>query len=266
MQTPPVTFRTETEAAIAAVQNALRTASGRVGSDHLTMKGARDIVTETDVVIEDALRTALSKTSAQDVVGEERGGRATDSAHWIVDPLCGTRNFASGIPLYCVNVALVENKRVTAAVVGDASTGDILIAEARSGAWALRRDAIHRLNATADSGSIIVEAGKSTQNRREHAARFVSDFVRADRWELLALSSTLSTAYVAAGRAAAYVQFFATTVHNAAGSLVATEAGATVTDIDGNPWTTDSDSLIASADPQLHDELLTLVHATTARP
>ena len=41
--------------------------------------------------------------------------RPTDgSPYWLVDPICGTRNFASGIPLYCVNLALVEDHHVAA--------------------------------------------------------------------------------------------------------------------------------------------------------
>jgi myo-inositol-1(or 4)-monophosphatase len=182
-----------------------------------------------------------------------------------VDPICGTRNFASGIPLYCVNVALVEDGAVTAAVVGDASTGEILIGEKSAGAWASRDGELRRLRSSADSQMIIIEAGKSTGARRERAAAFVSDMTRGDRWELLALSSTLSTAYVAAGRTAAYVQFYATAVHNAAGSLVAAEAGAAVSDVDGQPWTIHADSLLVSADRPLHEDLLARIRTAASR-
>ena len=48
-------------------------------------------------------------------------------------------------------------------------------------------------------------------------------------------------------------------VHSAAGSFLAAEAGALVTDIDGNPWTLESDSILAAATPALHEELLALL-------
>jgi myo-inositol-1(or 4)-monophosphatase len=73
------------------------------------------------------------------------------------------------------------------------------------------------------------------------------------------LSTTLALAYVAAGRVAAYVLFWASEIHVAAGSLVAAEAGAVVSDIDGRPWTTRSDSIAAAANPALHADLLALV-------
>jgi fructose-1,6-bisphosphatase/inositol monophosphatase family enzyme len=36
------------------------------------------------------------------------------------------------------------------------------------------------------------------------------------------------------------------------------EAGGVVTDPDGSPWTTDSTTLLAAADPDLHERLVAL--------
>ncbi|HEV2892045.1 MAG TPA: inositol monophosphatase [Frankiaceae bacterium] len=242
-------MRPETEVAAGAVRRALDAASS--GPRDVSAKGVRDVVTGTDVAIEDALRSALPGA----VVGEERAGESGAGAYWLVDPICGTRNFASGIPLYCVNVALVESGVVTVAVVGDASTGSVLVAERGGGAW----DGDRRLAASAASNVLVVEDSHAEGARRERAASFAAAAVRADRWDLRSLSTTLSLAYVAAGRVAAYVLFWTSPVHAAAGSLLAAEAGATVTDLDGRPWTLDADSLVASADPALHADLLALL-------
>jgi myo-inositol-1(or 4)-monophosphatase len=66
---------------------------------------------------------------------------------------------------------------------------------------------------------------------------------------------------LAAGRISAYVVFWVSAIHAGPGSLLVTEAGGTVSDIDGRPWTIRSDSLLASATPGLHKELLTLARA-----
>jgi len=241
--------RPETEIAAGAVRRALGTA--RLGPREVSAKGVRDVVTDTDVAIEDALRSVLPGA----VVGEERAGERGDGAYWLVDPICGTRNYASGIPLYCVNVALVEDGEVTVAVVGDGSTGSVLVAERGNGAW----DGQRRLRASGESEVLIVEDGHSRGERRDRAASFAAAAVRADRWELRTLSTTLSLAYVAAGRVAAYVLFGCSPEHIGAGSLLAAEAGAVLTDVDGEPWTLDSDSLVASADPALHADLVGLL-------
>lgn len=71
------------------------------------------------------------------------------------------------------------------------------------------------------------------------------------------MNTTLTLPYAAAGRLAAYVLFWTSPVHAAAGTRLAVEGGATVTDIDGHPWTLDCDS-IAAATPELHQDLLAL--------
>ena len=63
-----------------------------------------------------------------------------DRPYWLVDPICGTRNFASNIPGYAVNVALVEDGVLSVAVVGDGVTGDRFIAERGQGAYQVMRD------------------------------------------------------------------------------------------------------------------------------
>jgi myo-inositol-1(or 4)-monophosphatase len=248
--------------AIAAVEQALELARSRVGADQIDVKGVRDIVTATDVAVEDAIRARLAAVGTA-VVGEERGGDVPEgaSSYWLVDPICGTRNFASGIPLWCVNLALVESGRVEVAVVGDPTTGEVLLAERGGGAWAAADGGMRRIGAGTDSQTIVIEDGHVESPGRDHAARFVAAAIRANRWDLRALSSSLSLAYVAAGRVAGYVLFRASPVHTAAGSLVAAEAGATVTDLGGRPWSVESESLLA-APPPLHGELLDLSRLT----
>jgi myo-inositol-1(or 4)-monophosphatase len=259
----------EAHQAIDAVSRALALAGARAGARDVRVKGGRDLVTATDVAVEDAVRDLLAGGRALPVVGEERGGDAPadGSPYWVLDPICGTRNFASGTPLYCVNLALVEGGQVTASAVGDPSTGEILVAERGRGAWALANGSTHRrLAASAESRTIVVEDGKSAGARREHAARFTADAIRADRWDFRSLGTTLALPYVAAGRVSAYVVFVATSTHTAAGSLLVAESGGTVSDVDGRPWTLRSDSIVASATADLHGELLRLARSAAPAP
>jgi len=67
----------------------------------------------------------------------------------------------------------------------------------------------------------------------------------------------------AAGRVSGYATFWLdSAVHAAAGSLLVTEAGGTVSDIAGGPWRLDSDSILAAASAPLHAELLSMITAT----
>jgi myo-inositol-1(or 4)-monophosphatase len=253
-------FRRETVVAMGAVERALELARRGVGAKDITSKDARDVVTATDVAVEDAVRGIVHDALGFPVIGEERGGKPTadGSPYWLVDPICGTRNYASGIPLYCVNLALVEGGHVTAAVVGDPSTGEIDVAERGRGAWALKDGARRRLITSDESRTIVVEDGKSKGARREHAAQFTAAAMRADRWDFRSLGTTVALPYLAAGRISAYVVFRVSAIHAGAGSLLVTEAGGTLSDIDGRAWTIRSDSVVASATPDLHQEMLDL--------
>lgn len=249
-----MTFRAETLAALAAVEDGL--AIARAGTGAIELKGPRDVVTAADVAIEESLRAALRDVP---VVGEEGGGEAAER-YWLVDPICGTRNFASGIPLYAVNVALVEHGEVTTAVVGDPTTGELHVAERGGGAWARRDGTWQRLATSAASETVVIEDSHVDPDpaRRERAAAAIASAIRDPRWDLRAFSTTLALPYVAAGRVAAYVLFYTSALHVAAGALLAREAGAVISDIDGRPWTIESDSLVAAAAPELHAELLGL--------
>ena len=172
-----ITLGPETLVAVEAAERALGVVRGRVGASDVTSKGGRDIVTATDVAVEDLVRGVLGESSDRPVIGEERGGEApTDgSAYWLVDPICGTRNFASGIPLYCVNLALVEGDEIVAAVVADPSTGEIDVAERGRGAWAMA-DPARRLRASADSHIVSFgEDHRADGGRRARSARFIAD-------------------------------------------------------------------------------------------
>src|SRR6266850_8374146 len=168
------------------VKQALRIARRGVESEDIIVKDGRDLVTVRDVAVEDAIRGMVADALGFSVVGEERGGEASadGSPYWLVDPICGTRNYASGIPLYCVNLALVEGDQVTVAVVGDPSTDEIHVAERGRGAWALKDGARRKLGTSEESRTIVVEDGKSTGVRRERAAQFTAGAIRADRWHV----------------------------------------------------------------------------------
>jgi len=261
-------FRPVSLVAIGAVEQALDLARRRVGAADITAKDGRDLVTATDVAVEDAVRAIVRDAVGSLVVGEERGGEAPvdGSPYWLVDPICGTRNFASGMPLYCVNLALVEGDQVTVAVVGDPSTDEIHVAERGRGAWALKDGARRKLRTSEESRTIVVEDGKSTGVRRERAAQFTAGAIRADRWHVRSLGTTLALSYLAAGRISAYVLFWASAIHTGPGTLLVTEAGGTLSDIDGRPWTIHSDSVVVSATPHLHQELLDLARSASDLP
>ena len=257
----------ETRAALAAVDVALKLMRRRAGAEQITSKGGRDLVTATDVAVEDAVRKSLLSAFPEwTVVGEERGGedRIGDRPYWLVDPICGTRNFASNIPMYAVNIALVKDGQLAVAAVGDGGTGERFIAERGNGAYQVARNGPVPIRASADSLILSLSPGTSkTGMRPDIGAELMRSLVIANKWDLRLLSSTVSLAYLACGKIAGYLLLeVSSPVHIAAGALLAEEAGCLVTSMDGQSWTVEHPSILATPSPEIQRDLLELVAAT----
>jgi len=239
----------------------LELALSRDGASEIRSKGGLDIVTAADVAVEEAMRLVLRAATKFPVVGEEGGDNAeTNATYWLVDPICGTRNYASGIPLVAVNLALVNKEKLVLGAVGDGSTREVLVAELGMDAFSKGDGDWRAISTSEESKTIVIDGWPTGGAERERAGRFVAKAINANRWDIRSLSTTLAFAYLAEGRVAGYILFWhwegiSSALHTAAGVALAREAGAKVTDKDGKPWTVSSDSIIAAANPQLHKEL-----------
>jgi len=107
-------------------------------------KSPGEWVTEADRASEAFLEPALRSLIAGSlVVGEEAASadpgvldRLTDDGSiWLIDPLDGTSNFASGISPFAIMVALVRNGDTVASWVLDPVTNQLSVSERGSGSW-----------------------------------------------------------------------------------------------------------------------------------
>jgi fructose-1,6-bisphosphatase/inositol monophosphatase family enzyme len=261
-------LRPETTAALTAIEAGQRLSRRRLGADEIQSKGGRELVTGTDLAVEDAIRTSvLAWRPEWTVVGEERGGedQVGDRPYWLLDPICGTRNFACNLPLYSTNLALVEDGCPTIAIVADGGTGDVYVAQRGDGAWRLTPGDAVRVHASGASGVVSVSPGKArASDRHHHGAEFLRGALVADRWDVRVIGSNIVFPYVATGRLAAYAFFNSVSpVHTTAGCLLVEEAGALVSDFSGQPWTLETRHLLASATPELQSDLVALLTATS---
>ncbi|MFJ9060575.1 inositol monophosphatase family protein [Streptomyces sp. NPDC102409] len=97
-------------------------------------KGGGDFATGADVAAERAILDVIRSARPDDaVLGEEGGQLGADGSarQWLVDPLCGTRNYAVGTMLVAVNVALSGG----AAAVADPFSGELFRTDGESPAY-----------------------------------------------------------------------------------------------------------------------------------
>src|SRR4029453_6679640 len=85
-------------------------------------KGAGDFATNADIEAENAMLAFLHRERPEDaILGEESGrsGASSASRTWLIDPLCGTLNYAARMRVVAVNVALRAGAGFIAAAVAD---------------------------------------------------------------------------------------------------------------------------------------------------
>jgi myo-inositol-1(or 4)-monophosphatase len=226
-----------------------------------TMKSATDVTTRTDVDAEREIMSVLSGWRPDDAVrGEETGDAGAIGAprRWLVDPLCGTANFAVDTPLVAVNVALTEADVVTASAVADPVSDELFWADG-AGSFAHRRG--RRIPVAPTAVSRLIEVNCDGPRRQAFVGGQLLDDGRLRRsFSPRVISSTLALAWTAVGRRAAYVSdgWFRDNVHDSAGIAVCESAGCTVTDLAGGPLHAGR-GLVVSADDATHEDVLAIV-------
>jgi myo-inositol-1(or 4)-monophosphatase len=221
-------------------------------------KGRRaDLVTLADGASERAVVERLRADFPQAAfLGEEGGLQAgTSRERWIIDPLDGTTNFAHGYPIFCVSIAFERDGEVVAAVVHAPAMRETFVAQ-RGGGARLNDRTIAVSTIETLSASLVCTGFQPARYERNmryfDAASQMTQGVRRDG------SAALNLAYVACGRFDVFWEFDLHQWDTAAGALLVREAGGRVTTIDGDDWTLESGSILASNACAVHDESVDL--------
>ena len=238
--------------------------------ERIVHKSERDVVTEVDDLCERLILEGIRAAHPDDaILAEESGahashrgrGRAPDAGAdriWIVDPLDGTVNYANGIPIFCVSIALVVAGQPSVGVVYDPVRDELFAAASGSGA-SLDGLPIHHPDKEELRDCVVTLAlPYRGWRRRDRAIR------RGVRVTRDIGSAALSLAYVANGRFDAFVHRRGLSLWDvAAAALISAEAGATVTDTSGGPWLDLSPGArtigVVAAAPRHHGTLLGLL-------
>ena len=235
------TFGAELELAVDAARRAGAIQMDRYEHlERIVHKSEHDVVTEVDDLCEELILGAIRETYPDDAyLAEESGhsedvsgrGRMDDGRVWIVDPLDGTVNYANGIPLFCVSIALAMRGRPVLGVLFDPVRDELFTACAGEGT---RLDGEPVRHPTKEKLSDLVVALSLPPYgfaRREWRIR---KRIRVSR---VLGSASLALAWVANGRFDAFVQPSGLSLWDvAAAGLIAEEGGAIVTDKSGGDW------------------------------
>ena len=221
-------------------------------------KGVIDLVTEVDHQSEALIVAGLRQAFPDHcIITEESGHLTGDRDHcWYIDPLDGTLNYAHALPFFCVSMAYARQGEVQMAVVYEPQRDECFSAEKGAGAW-LNGQPIHAAETAELIDSLLVTGFPYDLLSSEmHNIDYFGYFSRRSQGVRRLGSAALDLCYVAAGRLDGYWELSIKNWDIAAGVLIAREAGALVSKIDGDTDTLKPPLTILAATPALYPQLL----------
>ncbi|MEY2342293.1 inositol monophosphatase [Acidithiobacillus sp. IBUN Pt1247-S3] len=215
------------------------------------------IVTSADLDSQSFLQGQLAQRYPNiPLLGEEMSAaeqqQVLDSSNllWCLDPLDGTSNFAAGVPVFGISLALMDAAGPLQAWIYDPMRQDLYTALRGAGAF-LNGKALHVREAPALRATVgVVDYKRLT---RELALRLLTQQPFHSQRNFG--SCVLEWSWLAAGRYHFYLHGAQQLWDRAAGSLILTEAGGQMSTLDAAllpQRDLQKTSVLATLDPQLH--------------
>ncbi len=225
---------------------------------NIEFKGKNDLVTKADLASEALIKEVIGNKFPDDIfLAEESfdGIALTDQRTWIIDPIDGTTNFAHGFPVYCISIALFENKEPKMGLILEAAKSELFTAVKGMGAY---------LNGRPIQVSTIVEPQHSLLatgfpyrdlDLIDDYLDLFKTFMKETQGVRRPGSAAYDLACVAAGRFEAFYEYGLAPWDVAAGILIIQEAGGIVSD-----WKGEEDYLfgkrITAGNTSMHNYVL----------
>lgn len=221
-------------------------------------KGVIDLVTEIDHQSEALLLGEVRRDFPNHHIFSEESGiiHGNDDHVWYIDPLDGTVNYAHHIPIFAVSIAYAFQSVLTLGAVYDPMRDEMYLAERGKGAT-LNGKPVGVSSATELQKSLLVTGFPydAWNTEQDNFANFVK-FGKLSRGVRRLGSAALDLCYVAAGRFDGFWELALKPWDVAAGGLICEEAGACVTNVEGEAdYISPPQSVIASA-PGIHARML----------
>ena len=241
----------------------------RRDSFRVSEKGPKDLVTDADLASQKAVRDLLERSfPAYAFVGEEEGendppaevrnGHTSAPPCWVVDPLDGTINYVHRLQSFAVSIGLYYQGKMRLGVILDPTIDELFTAIDGQGAQC-NGQTISASGQTAISDSLVAcSFPAGIQGTDPEVNRFVTVLEQCRSLRRLG-SCALNMCYVAAGRLDAYWATAVSSWDSAAGTVIAREAGATITAYDGKPLDDCNPKFVVAGSPSLHQTMVNLL-------
>jgi myo-inositol-1(or 4)-monophosphatase len=223
-------------------------------------EGINNWVTEADHAAEAAIIDVIKKDFPNHfILSEEVGEISSDSdVKWVIDPIDGTINFASGIPLCCISIGVEHKGQMILGAVYNPFLNELFFAEKGKGAT-LNGTPISVSKKAKVLNSCLVTGFPYTYLDMENGPLQVFERLIRRGVPVRRLgSAAIDLCWVACGRLDGFYEHKLQPWDSAAGFLIVEEAGGKVTDMQGDTFSPYQHKIVAT-NGVIHEELLGVI-------
>lgn len=208
------------------------------GNHEFTYKEDGSVVTRSDLAMQQRLENEFRQLWPEyELLGEEMTEQQQQDvinsgrSYWCIDPLEGTNNYAAGLPLFAVSVALIVNNEAVLGVIYDPLRDEMFTAQKGEGAY-LNGEQL-KLQQHVHRGERIIAEIEMKRLPADLAVRLITEVPFGSHRNTG--SSAIDWCWLSAGRFNIYLHGGQKMWDYAAGHLIFHEAGGRSISLDGEP-------------------------------
>jgi myo-inositol-1(or 4)-monophosphatase len=253
--------------AVIAASEILKENFRKITPAHIRVKSKNDFLTYVDETSEQKIINIIHKKFPDhEIFAEETGSNKQRSDYrWIIDPLDGTKNYISGIPIFSISVALQYKNDIILGIVYDPIQNELFYAEKNKGAF-LNGNPI-KVNSEANLENSLLATGFPFKYKKYlplYMDCFEDLFLHCSGIRRMG-SAAIDLAYVAVGRFEGFWELGLSPWDIAAGAIIIKEAGGFISDF----WKNDDylhNSFVVASNSLIHDQFLTVIQKYFPNP
>lgn len=221
-----------------------------------------DLVTRADRLSEGRLVSLIRSHFPEDGIVAEEGSQTADEGarsggfRWVLDPIDGTINYANRLPIWAISIGLVMDREPVGGIVSAPALGLLYRAVKGAGACCNGHPISVNLKSALSEGIVATGFPYDRAKRAEPICQALGNQLRTAGGVRRMGAASLDFCFLADGRFIGYYEMGLMPWDYAAGSLIAAEAGARLTDFDGAELDIFKSAGVVAATPAVHDRLL----------
>lgn len=230
------------------------------GKREFTYKEDHSVITKADLAMQERLDKELKQAWPEiALLGEEMTEAEQQAiidsgdAYWCVDPVDGTNNYAAGIPMFAVSIALIVNGKTVQGLIYDPTRDEMFTARKGEGAF-LNGEKLNIVTSTHHAQRIVAEI-EFKRLPKELVMRLIKEQPYGSQRN--SGSSAIDWCWMSAGRFDVYLHGGQKLWDYAAGHLIFSEVGGRSVSLDGEPvfrGRLETRSVFASQDETLFED------------